>query len=138
MQAERDDEERLIVRVQTTVYRRDYPELWELLQHVPQKRRGAALVATAHQALAFKQAARTLANSNEPCQENTAMHMPPTTVPVQLAGAVASIPARLSSQEQQRPQSREIAAVSPDAEAIASMFTAEELAAFISWPMGVS
>ncbi len=138
MQAERDDEERLIVRVQTTVYRRDYPELWEHLQHVPPKRRGAALMAAAYRALAFKQAARTLANSNEPFQANTAVHMPPPTAPVQLAGAVASIPARLTSQEQQRPQARVIAAVSTDVEAIASAFTAEELAAFISWPMRVS
>lgn len=138
MQAERDNEERLIVRVQTTVYRRDYPELWEHLQHVPPKRRGAALMAAAYRALAFQQAARTLANSTEPLQKNTAMHMTPPTAPVHPAGAVASIPARLTSQEQQRPPSREIAAVSPEAEAIASAFTAEELAAFISWPMRVS
>ncbi len=138
MQVERDDEERLIVRVQTTVYRRDYPELWELLQQVSPKRRGAALMAAAHQALAFERAARTMGNPNGPLQANAVAHIPPASASVQPVAAATSIATRLNSPEQQRPQTREIAPVSPDVETIASAFTADALAAFTSGPMGVS
>lgn len=138
MQAERDDEERLIVRVQTTVYRRDSPELWELLQQVAPKRRGAALMAAAHRALAFEQAARTMGNPNGPLPANAAAHIPPAPASVQHVAAATPIATRLSSPEQERPQSRELAPMSSAVETIASAFTAEALAAFTSGPMGVS
>lgn len=138
MQHESDDEQRLIVRVQTTVYRRDYPELWDRLQGVPAKRRGAALMAAMHRALAFEQAARALGTGGAPVQAANAVASQPSAQAA-YSGEEARVPgggsaSRKATAEPVAP----VESVSPDVAAIASAFTGDALAAFTSVPAGVS
>lgn len=138
MQHESDDEQRLIVRVQTTVYRRDYPELWDRLQGVPAKRRGAALMAAMHRALAFEQAARALGTGGAPAQVGNAVATQPNAQ-VRQVGDEARPPGRASTGRKAAAEPlAPVESVSPDVAAVASAFTGDALAAFTSVPAGVS
>lgn len=138
MAHEDSNEEGLVIRVQTTLYRHDSPELWDRLKKMPPKRRGAALVIAMHRALAFQELARERAGGNWAPHERAASKSNKS-----LAGrAAVEKPTAITAQPGPvQPEGNDVhvgVAVPLDVASVASVFSARALAAFTAGPPGVS